>query len=420
MTQHRIDRRTFLKTATAGVAATAMGGSALAAPRPVRLGLVVPQTGPLAFFSEQVPWTVAEITKALGGKVTIAGTEHPLEILVRDSQSNPNRAAEVAKNLILTDKVDMLLACATPETVNPVADQAELAGVPCLSNDAPLEPYFFGRNGDPKKGFEWTYHYFFSATNLAESYFATWDKIATNKVIAALWPNDNDGQAFSKIFTATAAARGYKVIDPGRFDLPAGNYNAQIAAFKAAGAEILTGVLPPPEYTAFASAAAQQNFRPKIVTFAKATEFPGAVAPLGDRALGLTVEVWWSPNHPTKSSLTGQSSKELAAAWEAASGKQWSMPLGFRHALFETAIDALKRTKKLDDPASIRDAIAATDLDTVVGKVNFTSGPFPNCSRTPLVVGQWRKGEKFPHDLVNVDNSTATTVPVVAGGVQPI
>lgn len=420
MTQHRIDRRTFLKTAAAGVATTAMGGSALAAPRPVRLGLVVPQTGPLAFFSEQVPWTVAEITKSLGGKVTIAGTAHPLEILVRDSQSNPNRAAEVAKNLILQDKVDMLLACATPETVNPVADQAELAGVPCLSNDAPLEPYFFGRNGDPKKGFEWTYHYFFSATNLAESYFATWDKIATNKVIAALWPNDNDGQAFSKIFTATAQARGYKVIDPGRFDLPAGNYNAQIAAFKAAGAEILTGVLPPPEYTAFASAAAQQNFRPKIVTFAKATEFPGAVAPLGDRALGLTVEVWWSPTHPTKSSLTGQSSKELAAAWEAASGKQWSMPLGFRHALFETAIDALKRTKKLDDPASIRDAIAATDLETVVGRVNFTSGPFPNCSRTPLVVGQWRKGEKFPHDLVNVDNSTATTVPVVAGGVQPI
>lgn len=420
MTQHRIDRRTFLKTAAVGVATTAMGTSALAAPRPVRLGLVVPQTGPLAFFSEQVPWTVEEITKALGGKVKIAGTDHPLEILLRDSQSNPNRAAEVAKNLILQDKVDMLLACATPETVNPVADQAELSGVPCLSNDAPLEPYFFGRNGDPKKGFEWTYHYFFSATNLAESYFAAWDKVATNKVIAALWPNDNDGQAFSKIFTATAAARGYKVIDPGRFDLPAGNYNAQIAAFKAAGAEILTGVLPPPEYTAFASAAAQQNFRPKVVTFAKATEFPGAVAPLGDRALGLSVEVWWSPTHPFKSSLTGQSSMELATAWEAASGKQWSMPLGFRHALFETAIDALKRTKKIDDPESIRDAIAATDLDTVVGHVNFKTGPFPNCSRTPLVVGQWRKGAKFPHDLVNVDNSTATMIPVVPGGLQPI
>ena len=140
-------------------------------------------------------------------------------------------------------------------------------------------------------------------------------------------------------------------------------------------------MLPPPEYTAFSSAAAQQNFRPKIVAMAKATEFPPAVAPLGDRALGLSVEVWWSPTHPYKSGLTGQSSQQLADAYEAASGKQWSMPLGFRHALFEVAIDALKRTKNIDDPASIRDAIAATDYASIVGPVNFKKGPFPNTCR---------------------------------------
>lgn len=132
--------------------------------------------------------------KATGGRVTVAGATHPLQIVVRDSQSNPNRAAEV----------DIVTACATPETVNPVADQCELAGIPCLSNDAPLEPYFFGRGGDPKKGFEWTYHVFFSATNLAEEYFSSWDQVATNKTIGALWPNDNDGQAFSERIRAVA------------------------------------------------------------------------------------------------------------------------------------------------------------------------------------------------------------------------
>lgn len=236
--------------------------------------------------------------------------------------------------------------------------------------------------------------------------------MATNKIIGALWPNDNDGQAFSKIFTELAGKKGYKVIDPGRFDLPAGNYNAQIAAFKAANVEIVSGVLPPPEYTAFASAAAQQNFRPKIVAVAKATEFPAAVTPLGERALGLSVEVWWSPAHPYKSGLNGQGSQELADAYEAATGRQWSMPLGFRHALFEVAIDALKRTQKVDDPASIRDAIAQTDYHSIVGLVNFTKGPFPNTCRTPLVIGQWQKGKKFPLDLVNVDNKTAPDIPV--------
>lgn len=171
-------------------------------------------------------------------------------------------------------------------------------------------------------------------------------------------------------------------------------------------------MIPPPEFTAFSSAAAQQNFRPKIVSVAKATEFPAAVAPLGDRALGLSVEVWWSATHPYKSGLTGQSSAELASAYEAASGKQWSMTLGFRHSLFEVALDALKRTQNITDPASLAKAIAETNYNSIVGPINFKKGPFPNCCQTPLVIGQWEKGKKFPHHLVNVDNSTATDVPL--------
>jgi branched-chain amino acid transport system substrate-binding protein len=416
----KMHRRQLLQGAGAvSLATISFNRFAFAAPRKIRIGVVAPQTGPLAIFSEQIPWTLEQMMKVNGGQIDINGTKHPLEIVLRDSQSNPNRAAEVAKNLILQEKVDVVTAFATPETVNPVADQCELAGIPCLSNDAPLEPYFFGRGGDPKKGFDWTYHFFFSATNLADSYFASWDQVSTNKVIGALWPNDNDGQAFSKIFSAVAQAKGYKVVDPGRFDLPAGNYAAQIAAFKAGGVEIVSGVIPPPEYTAFASAAAQQNFRPKVVSVSKANEFPAAVAPLGERALGLSVEVWWSPTHPYKSGLTGQSSQELADAYEAATGRQWSMTLGFRHSLFEVAIDALKRTQNLDDAASIRDAIAATEYDSIVGPINFKSGPFPNTCRTPLVIGQWQKGKKYPVDLINVDNTTAQDIPV-GGKLTPV
>lgn len=424
MDKLQFSRRQALKTAaaglTTGLATLGAPGLALAAGRTVKIGLVAPQTGPLAAFSEQLPFVIEQVQQKTGGTIAIAGKTLPLEILVRDSQSNPNRAAEVAKTLLLDDKVDLILAFATPETVNPVADQAELAGAPCLSNDAPIEPYFFGRNGDPKKGFDWTYHFFFSAQNMAETYFAGWDALTTNKVIGALWPNDNDGLAFEKIIGGMAKAKGYKIVDPGRFDLPSGNFNSQIAAFKSAGVEILHGVLPPPEFTALANASAQQNFHPKAITFPKASEFPASVAPLGDRAIGLTTEVWWSPTHPFSSSLTGQSSAALASAYEAASGKQWSMALGFRHALFEVALDALKRTKNIDDPASIRDALAATNLATIVGPVNFAKGFLPNCARTPLVLGQWRKGSgKFPLDLVNVNNATAPEIPV-AGPVLPI
>jgi len=63
--------------------------------------------------------------------------------------------------------------------------------------------------------------------------------------------------------------------------------------------------------------------------------------------------------------------------------RQWTQPIGFAHALFEVAVDALKRTKDLSSHASIRDAVAATNLKTVVGDVKWGGGgPFKNVSKT--------------------------------------
>jgi hypothetical protein len=43
-----------------------------------------------------------------------------VEVMVKDSQSNPNRAAEVASELISRDEVNLILVASTPETTNPV------------------------------------------------------------------------------------------------------------------------------------------------------------------------------------------------------------------------------------------------------------------------------------------------------------
>ena len=90
------------------------------------------------------------------------------EILVRDSQSSPNRCAEVASELIKSDKIDLMVVAGTPETVNPVSDQCEVNQVPCVSTDAPWQPYFFGRGGNPAKGFDWTYHFFWGAEAVSQ------------------------------------------------------------------------------------------------------------------------------------------------------------------------------------------------------------------------------------------------------------
>ncbi|MFD2272342.1 ABC transporter substrate-binding protein [Undibacterium arcticum] len=152
----------------------------------------------------------------------------------------------------------------------------------------------------------------------------------------------------------------------------------------------------------------------KVVSVGKALAFPASVEALGDSADGLTQELWWSPNRPYKSSLTGQSAQQFSDAYEAESKKQWTQPLGYAHALFEVAIDVLKRTKDVNDKASIRDAITTTKLNTIIGSVAWGSGPVKNVAKTPLVGGQWVKGKKHKYDLIVVNNETSPDIPVQA------
>ncbi len=412
-TGSHVSRRQVVKgVAATGLMASAIARPAFAAPATIKIGLVQPKTGPLALFSQEMDWAVAQAKKFTGDSITINGTKHPLEFVVKDSQSNPNRASEVTQELILKDKVHIVATFATPETVNPVSDQCELNGVPCVSNDDPLEPYFFGRKGDPKKGFDWTYNFFFSAGTLIKTNMSAWKRVKTNMKLGVLWPNDDDGRAFSHVMPPAIKEGGFDLVDPGRFDLPANDFTPEIAKFKAENAEVVFGVMPGPDFTIFWNQAAQQGFKPLALTAGKVGEFPQGVYPYGKRAENFLTEIWWSKYHPYSSSLTGQSSHEIADAYEKEANQQASMALGFRHSLIEVAMAALKGAQKLDDPASIRDSLRDTAYKTIVGPVNFKTGPFPNCSETQLVAGQWRKGAKWPLELVIIDNATAPNVPV--------
>lgn len=395
----KISRRDFGRGAAAIAGLAALPTRALAAGDTIKIGFVTPQTGPLAVFAESDAFVLDQFRTALAGGLEIAGKTYNIEIIVKDSQSSSNRASSVAQELILDEEVHLILATSTPDTTNPVADQAELNEVPCITNDTPWQPHFFGRQGDPAKGFDWTFHFFWGLEDVISSYTGIWNQAETNKVVGALWPNDPDGNGWGHKelgFPPVLAAQGYTLVDPGRYQVLTDDFSAQISAFKAAGVEIVTGVVPPPDFATFWLQAAQQDFHPKVVTFGKALEFPQVISSLGERGADLSTEVWWSPEHPFASGFNGQTSAELAAAYEAATGNPWTMPLGFKHSLFEVAIDALRRTEDPSDPASIRDAIAATDYASIVGPVNFQTGPVPNVSKTPLVGGQWRLEDGRP------------------------
>jgi hypothetical protein len=99
-------------------------------------------------------------------------------------------------------------------------------------------------------------------------------------------------------------------------------------------------------------------FTPKAASIGKAILFPQAVEALGDAGNNLSSEVWWSPSHPFKSSLNGLSAGEVAAAYTQATGKQWTQPIGFVHALFELATDVMGRVSDAGDGDAVAEAIA--------------------------------------------------------------
>ena len=88
------------------------------------------------------------------------------------------------------------------------------------------------------------------------------------------------------------------------------------------------------------------------------------------------------------------------------------------------AADVVKRAADPTDADALVDAIRATSLDTMVGKVAWDGANLPpfaaqNVCKTPLVGGQWRRKDDGTFDLVIVDNTTAPDIPA-AGQMEPL
>lgn len=421
-----LTRRTLIQSGAATGLTLAAGGlaaPALAQGAKIRIGYVSPQTGPLAAFAESDAFNIDAFLASEAGA--------NFEVVVKDSQSNPNRAAEVAQELIIDDEVSLVLVASTPETTNPVATTCEAEGIPCLSTVAPWQPWFIGQQGDPTtpdswQPFTYAFHFFWGLEDVVGVFTAMWNQLDTNRQVGGLFPNDGDGNAWGDPAVGVAPGfleAGYTTIDPGRYQNLSDDFTAQINAFKAASAEIVTGVVIPPDFTTFWNQARQQGFRPKAATVAKALLFPTSVEALGEAGHNLSSEVWWSPSHPFASSLTGQGCADLAAAFTGATGRPWTQPIGYVHALFEVAADAMARVDDAADPDAVAEAIAATSLDTVVGRLAWDGTGVPpfaarNVAKTPLVGGQWRLADGA-WDLVVTDNSLAPQVPT-GGTMEPL
>jgi len=409
-----ISRREFIKKIGFTAAAVGVSSAVPKLLRPARaavrdhilIGLPLPVTGPVSAFTTVSPWidnkAIADINKDGGIFIKEAGKKLPVKVKIVDTESNPSKAGDAGSKLILNDNVDIMYVSATPATVSPVAAACERFKIPCVSTMMPVEMFLLGGP------FTWAFDASLSMRDYMASFLPMWDDVKTNKVVGLLAQNDPDGVVWADGAKNTLGTAGYKVIDIGRFPPGTMDYGTIISGWKKENVEVMFANMSPPDFTRVWRQCFRENFIPKICTVGRALMFPTAVEAVGgDLGLGTSTEAVWHPSYPFKSSLTGETAKGLSEAYETASGKQWTAPLGGLYSGYEIIADVLKRAQTLDKEA-LRKAFAATDLPTIQGHTKFND---KNICITPSGGLQWVKGKKFPFDCVLVANGNYKTLP---------
>jgi len=381
----------------------------------ITIGWIHPLTGALAGFGAPDNFVLSKIKQTTPYKsgFKIGGKTYEVTINSYDTQSNPTRAGQLAQQAINADHVDMLLASSTPETVNAVASTAETLGTPLVCSNIPWEPWYINLHGNPEKPTlkpKYVVMYFLGAEHLVQCFIPMWDRIhsqlKTNKIVAAAFPNDADGNAFRAVFPPIAKEAGYTMELSAPYTDGTTNYSSMISQFKNSKADFFTNVPLPPDFATMWKQAVQQGFKPKLATVAKVLLFPPDAYALGDLVNNVATDAWWAPSLPWTSSFTGETCQQLADEFESSGHGQWNSNIS-NYTLFEIAHSAFTSVNNPHDKAEVAAAIHKVNINGVAGPIDFTSSkaPAPGVAITPPVGIQWQKGTKYPLEAKVVDNT---------------
>ncbi|NSC20213.1 ABC transporter substrate-binding protein [Streptomyces albus subsp. chlorinus] len=392
----------------------------------VCIGVVAPLTGRLAPLGEPLSFAVRTLAPRLA-RLRDGGRACQVRIAVRDSRSDPEAARRAVRELAEQDGAHIVLTMAGTQVLPAATDACEALGVPCVSTTFPWQAYGYARGGDPQRAFRWTYHFAWGLDDIAAVFADMWERLGGRQTVGCLWNRDLQGRLLRHErfgFAPVAAARGHLLLDPGGHPEPAEDLGAHIARWREGGARVLTSAATAADLASCLRQARAAGLTFRLVTCSRWLTYPhtrtSAAADVHEELARARVAtlVYWSPDHPHRSSLDGTSCAELARAYQEATGHGWLQPLGLAHALFETAHQVLSAAPDPTDRAAVAHTLAKTRAETVVGPLDWTRGPTPNIALLPLAGGQWQPAPNGPR-LAVVSNTRVPGVPLT-GELRPV
>jgi branched-chain amino acid transport system substrate-binding protein len=346
-------------------------------PATIKVGAVIPITGRYAAGGEQVKngyeLAVEEINSA--GGVDINGTKVPLELIVLDDESDPTKTVQHLETLNSENEVVAYLGGFGSDLHAAAAGIAE-------KNKIPYIGVAFALYSVHQQGFKYLFSPFPKSPGIAIATFDMLDALSPKPTNIVIFAEKTDwGAELGGLWTEQANARGYTITTqeyaPGTTD-----FSSIILAAKDAGAEVVLALPNPPDGLALAKQIKELDFNASAYVFVRAADSPAWAENLAaDGDLFMLMPGW---NRAVKF----DGAAEMADRYQVKFEKPAAATTGPAYAAVQILADAISRAGSLDHDA-IRDAIATTDMNTIVGPVTFNEDGTGNVL---TVINQWQGG----------------------------
>ncbi len=225
-----MDRRQFLQAlAAAGVAGAYAGRNAWAQGKePIKLGVTEPLTGSEAGYGQDFVTGMRQATKDVNDQGGING--HPLELVVIDTQANPQLGINAVTRLVNVDKAGMFVTAwsAVVKAQAPVANREKILEISVGANSPEI-----ARLGD------YVYTLFPLADvdiNALAKYSAT---ALGKKKAAVLYINNETGIDAAKIYKAMFEQSGGQVVVFEAYDPKATEFTGMLLKVRAANPDVV-------------------------------------------------------------------------------------------------------------------------------------------------------------------------------------
>lgn len=374
--------------ATAAAASAAPTAAPTAAPKPVKLGAIIPLSGPSAATGQDMKegYELArEQVNAAGG---IKGA--PVEVVYEDDKNDPATAVASFEKLAGSEKVEVMMGGLASTISAALIEPAKKAAIPMAWTGAAATAVEQGFQGQ-----DFFFHYHPWEYQNAQSSLAFLKSTPITKW-AVVSEDGLFGSGGAKGFKDALPGQGQQVVSSEAFKTGSTDFTGLLNRVKASGAEGLILIPFAGDVIPFLTQMREVGYKPKVI-YASPPSFPAdfGKSPVAEGVAGLTL---WTADIPAPAS------KKFVADFQKKYGK---LPGSYWAALaytnLVTAVDALKKSGTGNKAAWIK-AMEETSYASPLGPtLKFTASQFiKHQGFTSLVSFQFQGGKQeivFPDTL---------------------